>query len=74
MTFWTSDVDEVFARALAAGATEVAPVTDAFTGDRMGILRCPFGVRWCVARHDRDVSEEEIAAIAASWSSHSAQD
>ncbi len=74
MTFWTSDVDEVFARALAAGATEVTPVTDAFTGDRMGILRCPFGVRWCIARHDRDVSAEEIAAVAAEWSSHSAQD
>jgi PhnB protein len=67
LTFWTSSVDETFARALAMGATELTPVSDSFTGDRMGILRCPFGVRWCIARHDRDVPEEEIAAIAATW-------
>jgi len=62
MTFWTADVDDVFAAALASGATELSPVADAFSGDRLGTLRDPFGVRWCIARHDRDVTPEEIQA------------
>lgn len=68
LTYWTPDPDEVFARAVAAGATEIFPVGDAFSGDRMGVLRCPYGVRWCVARHDRDVPDEEIEAAAREWS------
>jgi hypothetical protein len=34
----------------------------------MGVVRCPLGVRWCIARHDRDVPFEEIAAAAREWS------
>jgi uncharacterized glyoxalase superfamily protein PhnB len=67
MTVWTPDVDAVYARAVAAGATPVWPVADAFSGDRMGVLRCPFGVRWCIARHDRDVPDAEIEAAARAW-------
>ena len=67
MTFWTPDVDEVFERAVKAGATVMAPVDDDFSGDRMGVLRCPFGVRWCIARHDRDVPDSEIDAAARAW-------
>ena len=67
MTFWTPDPDAVYERAVAAGATPIAPVEDAFSGDRMGVLRCPFRVRWCIARHDRDVSNEEIQAAALAW-------
>jgi PhnB protein len=67
LTFWTEDPDAVFARAVAAGATAVSPVDDAFSGDRMGVFRCPYGVRWCVARHDRDVPDEEIRAAALAW-------
>jgi len=72
-TYWTQDVDEVFARALKLGGTEIFPVDDVFSGDRMGVLRCPYGVRWCVARHDRDVSDEEIAAAVAEWESAQSQ-
>jgi PhnB protein len=67
MTFWTADPDGVFARAVAAGATAVAEVDDVFSGDRMGVIRDPAGIRWCLARHDRDVSHEEIAAAAKEW-------
>jgi PhnB protein len=67
LTYWTADVDAVYARAVERGATPVSPVSDAFTGDRMGVLRDPFGIRWCVARHDRDVSDEEIVAAVAAW-------
>jgi PhnB protein len=67
ITYWTADVDAVFDRLVAGGATVLSPVDDAFSGDRMGIVRCPFGVRWCIARHDRDVSAEEIEAAAREW-------
>jgi PhnB protein len=67
LTFWTADVDAIFDKAVAAGATVMVGLDDSFTGDRMGVVRCPFGVRWCIARHDRDVPAEEIQAIAAEW-------
>jgi PhnB protein len=67
ITFWTPDPDGVFERAVAAGATPVSPVADAFSGDRLGVVRDPAGVRWCLARHDRDVPPEEIAAAAEKW-------
>lgn len=68
ITYWTDDVDAVFERMVAAGATVISPVSDAFSGDRLGVVRCPFGVRWCIARHDRDVPDEEIEAAARAWS------
>jgi PhnB protein len=67
ITYWTNDVDDVFNRLVAAGATVLTPLDDAFSGDRLGVVRCPFGIRWCVARHDRDVSAEEIEAAAREW-------
>lgn len=53
------DVDALHAQALAAGATEVSPPTDQFHGDRVGVLRCPFGHRWNLATHLRDVPAQE---------------
>jgi uncharacterized glyoxalase superfamily protein PhnB len=67
ITYWTTDPDGLVERAVAAGATEVSPVADAFSGDRMGIIRDPAGIRWCVSRHDRDVPAAEIAAAAEKW-------
>ena len=69
LTRWVPDPDAVYERAVAAGATVVAAVDDAFSGDRMGVLRDPFGVRWCIARHDRDVPDAEIEAAARAWGS-----
>jgi PhnB protein len=68
LTYWVPDPDALFDKAVAAGATAVSPVDDAFTGDRMGVLRDPFGVRWCLARHDRDVPDDEVEAAARAWS------
>jgi PhnB protein len=57
---YVPDVDAVFARAVAEGATEISPVEDSFSGDRIGALLCPFGHRWAIATHIEDVSDEEI--------------
>ncbi|MDE1899377.1 MAG: VOC family protein [Xanthomonadaceae bacterium] len=59
------DADAVFARAVAAGATVTMPLADMFWGDRYGQLQDPFGHRWSVATHVRDLSPEQIRAAAA---------
>lgn len=62
---YVEDVDRFVERAVAAGATIKMPVADAFWGDRYGQLEDPFGHRWSVATHVRDLTDEEIRAAAA---------
>jgi len=59
LMIYVPDVDAAFARALAAGATEVKPVENQFYGDRSGTLMDPFGYQWTLATHFEDVSEAE---------------
>jgi len=56
------DADAFAARAVAAGAKLTMPVADMFWGDRYGQLEDPFGHRWSVATHVRDMTPEEIQA------------
>ncbi|MBK5962681.1 glyoxalase [Thiocystis minor] len=63
--FYIEDVDTLFARALAAGATAVEPLKDQFYGDRTGTLMDPFGHLWFLATHVEDVAPEEIDRRAA---------
>ena len=62
---YTEDVDALWQRATAAGAAVLHPLQDAFWGDRHGQISDPFGHRWGLAQHMRDVSPEEIARAAA---------
>ena len=57
---YVEDVDAFAARAVAAGAKMTMPVADMFWGDRYGQLIDPFGHRWSVATHLRDMSPEEV--------------
>jgi PhnB protein len=57
---YVEDVDDVFGKAVAAGATEVQPVTDQFYGDRSGTFEDPWGHKWNVASHVEDVPPEEM--------------
>src|SRR4051794_39446390 len=43
-----TNVDEFFARALTAGATEERGVQDQAYGERSGVLKDPFGHRWFI--------------------------
>jgi PhnB protein len=64
LMIYLNDVDTAFQRALDAGA-KVDPgmeVKDQFYGDRSGTLIDPFGHKWTLATHVRDVSEEEMSA------------
>ncbi len=59
------DADGAFAQAIAAGATIRQPLQDMFWGDRHGQLDDPFGHRWNISQHLRDVPHDEVVAAAA---------
>jgi len=54
-----TNADATVEQAVAAGAKVVLPLADMFWGDRYGVIEDPFGHRWSVAHHVRDVSPEE---------------
>jgi PhnB protein len=60
LLIYTEDVDALYDRAIAAGATELNRPADQFHGDRAGSLMDPFGHRWALATHTEDMSEEEM--------------
>jgi PhnB protein len=60
-----ADADAAWQRARNAGATEFEPLHDAFWGDRTGQFIDPFGHRWALDQHQRDVPPEEVARLAA---------
>jgi PhnB protein len=64
---YVSDVDAVFAAALAAGATELMAPQEAFWGDRYAMIEDPFGHRWSVAQRTADPSVAELAERADLW-------
>jgi PhnB protein len=57
---YIEDVDSAFDRAVKAGATVEMPVADMFWGDRYGKLVDPFGHKWSIGTHKRDVTMEEM--------------
>ena len=61
----TEDVDALWKRAVDAGAEVLHPLQDQFWGDRHGQLTDPYGHRWGLAQHLRDVPPEEVARAAA---------
>jgi PhnB protein len=60
-----ADAEAVFAQAIAAGAEVRQPLADMFWGDLHGQLVDPFGHRWNVSQHLRDVPHDEVVAAAA---------
>ena len=54
------DADAAFKKAIAAGGKEIYPVTDMFWGDRMGTVEDPFGYKWTIAQHVKDVTPEDM--------------
>src|SRR5438128_7391825 len=57
---YTEDVDAAFNRALSAGAEVKMPLMDQFWGDRYGIVADPFGHKWSLGAHIKDMSPEEM--------------
>jgi PhnB protein len=64
LSLYVRDVDKVFKNAIDAGSKVVMPVDDQFYGDRSGTLIDPFGYRWMIGTHKKDVSQEEMQKLA----------
>lgn len=64
---YCADVDAVFDRAVAAGATVREPLSTFVSGDRFASVRDPFAVRWTLMSRVEDLSESESAARVAAW-------
>jgi len=64
---YVEDVDDLFDRAVAAGASVIMPVADQFWGDRYGMLSDPFGHRWSIASRVEDLSPRALQKRAADW-------
>ena len=57
------DVDDAWQRAVGAGATVIRPLSDTFWGEREGQLLDPFGHRWGLTQHLRDVPLAELQEL-----------
>jgi PhnB protein len=62
---FTNEVDRAWQRAVEAGAEVLQPLQDQFWGDRQGQFLDPFGHKWNLAQHLRDVPADELAQAAA---------
>jgi PhnB protein len=60
ISLYLEDVDGVFKKAIAEGATELRPPTDQFYGDRTAQFEDPWGHRWNVGTHVEDVPPDEM--------------
>jgi PhnB protein len=57
---YVDNVDDVFDRAVKAGAKSQRPVANQFYGDRSGTLEDPFGHVWTISTHVEDVPPDEM--------------
>jgi|ERR1041385_3787682 PhnB protein len=57
---YVGNVDDVFKRAVAAGAHVDMPLDNQFWGDRYGKVTDPFGHQWGLAQHVEDVAPAEM--------------
>jgi PhnB protein len=65
LSLHSEDVDVLWQRAVENGAEVLQPLQEMFWGDRHGEIIDPFGHKWALAQHVRDVPAEEISAAAA---------
>jgi PhnB protein len=64
---YTNNVDELYDRAVKAGAKVEMPLQNQFWGDRYGKIRDPFGHLWGLAQHVEDVAPAEMERRAKEW-------
>ena len=60
LAVYVENVDDVFNRAVKAGAGVKEAVSDRFWGDRAGTITDPFGHTWTILTHKEDVSPQEM--------------
>jgi uncharacterized glyoxalase superfamily protein PhnB len=57
---YADNIDSWFKRAVDAGAKVTMPMADMFWGDRMGAVADPFGNKWNLAQHIKDLTPDEM--------------
>ena len=57
---YVENADAFLANAVKAGVKVTMPVSETFWGDRYGQFEDPFGHRWSVGTHVRDVTPEQM--------------
>jgi PhnB protein len=73
MVIYCENVDQAFDRAVKAGAKTVMAPADMFWGDRYGTLIDPFGHKWSIATHIKDVTAEQMKQAQDEWMKQMAQ-
>ncbi|MEO5591661.1 MAG: VOC family protein [Chitinophagaceae bacterium] len=57
---YVPDADAIIQKAVNAGATLIAAAADQFYGDRSGRIEDPFGYKWMVSTHLKEISTAEM--------------
>ena len=57
---YMDNVDQLFNRAVGAGAQVKMPLADMFWGDRYGKVVDPFGHQWTLGTHIKDMTQDEM--------------
>jgi uncharacterized glyoxalase superfamily protein PhnB len=73
MWLYVEDCDAAFKRATDAGAKAAMPPADMFWGDRMGQVVDPFGQKWTIATHVKDMTPAEVEAAKAAFLAQASQ-
>ncbi len=64
---YVEDADQIFEKAIQAGATMIKPVENQFFGDRHGQVKDPFGYTWTIATRIEEISnalfQEKMDAV-----------
>ena len=63
LLIYTENCDAMYAQALAAGAESVREPADQPYGDRMSGVLDPFGYKWYIATHIKDMTVAELASL-----------
>jgi len=64
---YIENVDAACQKAVAAGAKQPNPVADMFWGDRVGQVVDPFGYKWTIASHVKDLTPEQMKKGQEDW-------
>jgi len=72
LALYVPNVDDVVARAVAAGATLREPTTTFVSGDRYASLIDPYGVRWAIMTRVEDLSPDESRRRVEAWAKRQA--
>jgi uncharacterized glyoxalase superfamily protein PhnB len=59
---YVENCDAAIERAQKAGATVQMPPMDMFWGDRYGVIVDPYGHKWSLATHQKDMTPNEMMA------------